>query len=147
MPATILLKQPCIWYCRTFNLIYVFLFFLNISEKPPLCLKRWNRKGIIQSKRGWLFTQPVQFVWSLSFNIWVPHNSRGKKKIWQIKKNTINNVAEVCRRTWEIKNRSYSRIRLMPTAPITKINIGWYKKGSPTRNITFFFSCVDFLGK
>lgn len=107
------------WQPYWSNHVFGIVGHSTLIRKPPL----WRALRLmkqIQSRR----TQPVQFVWSLSFNIWVPHNSRGKSNTplqcgWGVQEN----LRERDRK----KKRLYSRIQLMLKAPqLHLINIGWF---------------------
>lgn len=120
------------WQPYWSNHVFGIVGHSTLLRKPPL----WRALRLmkqIQSRR----TQPVQFVWSLSFNIWVPHNSRGKKK----KSNTITTwlrcTGEHERERETGKKRLYSRIQLMLKAPQLHNKYRLILKESPHRNIAF----------
>lgn len=121
------------WSNHVFGIVGHSTLFRKTSSLKSI--KADETKRNIVKERMTLQPDLCSFVWSLSFNIWVPHNSRGNQTHHY-------NVAEVCRRTWE-KNRSYSRTQLMLNAPNHKINIGWWTE---ILLCFFFFFLSSFPG-
>lgn len=126
MLATIL-KQPCIWYCRTFN---------PFQKNPPLCraLKGCRNNRNTVSERMNLQHNLCSLYGlcpSISEYLTTPEEINHTITMWlrcagKLKKKK-KEEAHIPGFNWCKKKHLYH-----------KINTGWFKD-SPNRNITFFF--------